>query len=61
VRPFSGTHINPREQQERPFPPQQVAEVVAVACELPTHHGRPLGRFSRTELHPLVIEQGQER
>jgi hypothetical protein len=40
------------------FPPEQVAEVVAVACELPTHHGRPLGRFSRTELHRLVIEQG---
>jgi hypothetical protein len=35
-----------------------VAEVVAVACELPTHHGRPLGRFSRSELHRLVIEQG---
>ena len=40
------------------FPPQQVAEVVAVACELPATHGRPLGRFSRTELHRLVIEQG---
>lgn len=40
------------------FPPQQVAEVVAVACELPTNHGRPLGRFSRTELHRLVLEQG---
>src|SRR4051794_26931161 len=40
------------------FPPQQVAEVVAVACELPARQGRPLGRFSRTELHRLVIEQG---
>jgi DDE superfamily endonuclease len=40
------------------FPPEQVAEVVAVACELPTVHGRPLGRFSRAELHRLVIEQG---
>jgi hypothetical protein len=29
-----------------------------VACELPSVHGRPLGRFSRTELHRLVIEQG---
>jgi hypothetical protein len=29
-----------------------------VACELPATHGRPLGRFSRTELHRLVIEQG---
>ena len=40
------------------FPPQQVAEVVAVACELPARHDRPLGRFSRTELHRLVIERG---
>jgi DDE superfamily endonuclease len=40
------------------FPPEQVAEVVAVACELPVRHERPLGRFSRTELHRLVIEQG---
>jgi hypothetical protein len=40
------------------FSPQQVAEVVAVACELPAKHDRPLSRFSRTELHRLVIEQG---
>jgi DDE superfamily endonuclease len=35
-----------------------VAEVKAMACELPTRHGRPLGRFSRAELHRLVIERG---
>jgi len=29
-----------------------------VACELPARHDRPLGRFSRTELHRLVVEQG---
>lgn len=29
-----------------------------MACELPARHDRPLGRFSRTELHRLVIEQG---
>ncbi|MEZ5123776.1 MAG: TetR family transcriptional regulator [Solirubrobacterales bacterium] len=29
-----------------------------MACELPLKHDRPLGRFSRTELHRLVIEQG---
>src|SRR4051812_12700886 len=40
------------------FPPEQVADVVAVACELPASHERPLGRFSRTELHRLVIEEG---
>jgi hypothetical protein len=40
------------------FPPQQVAEVKAIACELPVTHGLALGRFSRTELHKLVIERG---
>jgi hypothetical protein len=40
------------------FPPQQVAEVKAIACELPATHGLPLSRFSRTELHRLVIERG---
>jgi transposase len=40
------------------FPPEQVAGVKALACELPATHGLPLGRFSRTELHRLVIERG---
>ena len=40
------------------FPPQQVAEVKAIACELPLTQGLPLSRFSRTELHRLVIERG---
>jgi len=32
--------------------------VRAIACELPATHGLPLGRFTRTELHRLVIERG---
>ena len=40
------------------FPPEQVAEVKALACELPATHGVPLGRFSRTELHRLVVQRG---
>jgi len=32
--------------------------VKALACELPATHGLPLGRFSRTELHRLVIARG---
>jgi len=32
--------------------------VKALACQLPATHGLPLGRFSRTELHRLVIERG---
>jgi hypothetical protein len=40
------------------FPPQQVAEVKAIACELPATRGLPLSKFSRVELHRLVIERG---
>jgi hypothetical protein len=39
------------------FPPHEVAQVKAVACELPTTHGVPLSRFSRSELHRFVVEQ----
>src|SRR5436305_2249482 len=40
------------------FPPEQVAEVKAIACELPATTGLPLSKFSRVELHRLVIERG---
>lgn len=40
------------------FPPEEIAEVKAVACELPKHQGVPLSRFSRSELHRFVIERG---
>src|SRR3954451_4247263 len=39
------------------FPPQQVAQVKAVACELPREAGVALSRFSRAELHRLVVER----
>ena len=29
-----------------------------MACELPRAEGVPLSRFSRTELHRLVVERG---
>jgi DDE superfamily endonuclease len=40
------------------FPPEQIAEVKALACELPIREGLPLSRFSRTELHRLVVQRG---
>jgi DDE superfamily endonuclease len=40
------------------FPPEEVALVKAIACGLPREHGLPLSRFSRAELHRLVIERG---
>lgn len=39
------------------FPPEEVAQVKAIACELPKTHGLPLSRFSRAELHRFVVEQ----
>jgi len=39
------------------FPPDEVAQVKAVACELPKTHGVALSRFSRSELHRFVVEQ----
>ncbi len=40
------------------FPPEEVAQVKAIACELPKEQGVPLSRFSRTELHRFVVERG---
>ena len=40
------------------FPPEEVAQVKAIACELPKELGLPLSRFSRSELHRFVIERG---
>jgi hypothetical protein len=39
-------------------PPEEVARVKAIACELPRTQGVPLSRFSRAELHRLVVERG---
>ncbi len=39
------------------FPPEQIAEVKAVACE-PPDQGAPLSRRSGTDVHRLVIERG---
>ena len=40
------------------FPPQELAAVKAIACELPASEGVPLSRFSQSELHRLVPERG---
>jgi hypothetical protein len=39
------------------FPPEQIAEVKAVACEPPAE-GAPLSRRSTADVHRLVIERG---
>lgn len=39
------------------FPPEEVAQVKAIACELPQTRGLPLSRFSRSEIHRFCVEQ----
>ena len=46
------------EAGRRLFPPRVVAEVKALACELPAELGLPLSRFSRAELRRHVLEAG---
>lgn len=40
------------------FPPAQVAEIKALACELPAESGRPLSRWSAAELAQQAVERG---
>ncbi len=45
-RRLDGLHDQPRSGRPRGvFPPHEVAQVKAVACELPKTHGLPLSRF----------------
>ena len=46
-RRLEGLEDRKRTGRPRRFPPEQVAEVKAIACELPRQHGVPLSRFSR--------------
>ena len=40
------------------FPPAQVAEVKALACELPAQSGVPLARWSAAEIARAAVERG---
>src|SRR5687768_2679574 len=53
-----GLKDRPRSGRPRRFPPQEVAQVKAIACELPRSQGVPLSHFSGAELHRLVVERG---
>jgi transposase len=55
---LEGLEDQARSGRPRRFPPQEVAEVKVIACELPARHDLPLSRFSRVELHRLVLERG---
>src|SRR5215207_7710971 len=40
------------------FPPAQIAEVKALACELPAQSGTPLSRWSTAEIARAAIQRG---
>ena len=55
---LTGCEISRARAARAVFPPEQVAQVKAIACELPAQHGLALSRFSRAEVHKLVVERG---
>lgn len=55
---WQGLKIKRGQVARAAFPPEEVAQVKAIACELPKDLGVPLSRFSRAELHRFVIERG---
>jgi hypothetical protein len=55
---LTGCEISRARAARAVFPPEQVAQVKAIACELPAQHGLALSRFSRAEIHQLVVERG---
>jgi hypothetical protein len=55
---LQGSRIERGRAARAVFPPEQIAEVKAIACALPRTQGVPLSRFSRAELHRLVVERG---
>jgi transposase len=55
---LQGLEERPRPGRPRRFPPAQVAEVKALACELPAQTGVPLSRWSAAELAVEAVKRG---
>jgi len=55
---YAGLRDRPRPGRPRVFAAAVVAEVKAIACELPATRGVPLGRWSLAELREEVIASG---
>lgn len=55
---YAGLRDRPRPGRPRGFAAAVVAEVKAIACELPATRGVPLGRWSLAELREEVIASG---
>jgi transposase len=55
---LAGLDERPRPGRPRWFPPAEIAEVKALACELPAQTGRPLSRWSAAELAREAVARG---
>jgi transposase len=55
---LAGLEDQPRSGRPPDFSPQVVAEVKALACELPATSGVPLSRYSTSEIAREVIDRG---
>src|SRR4051812_24085838 len=53
-----GLEERPRPGRPRRFPPAQVAEVKALACEIPARSGVPLSRWSAAEIAREATRRG---
>ena len=53
-----GLEDRPRPGRPRRFSPAQIAEVKALACELPAQSGTPLSRWSTAEIARAAIQRG---
>jgi transposase len=50
----------PRPGRPPDFPPEQVTQAKAVACERPAQKGKPLSRFSLSEIRTWLVEEQTE-
>jgi transposase len=55
---LAGLEEHPRPGRPGDFPPELVAQVKALACELPATHDLPLSRWSTTDLAQYVSRSG---
>jgi hypothetical protein len=55
---YRGWRIVPERAGPGAFPPEAVAEVKAIACQLPSERGVPLSRFSSAEIAREAITRG---
>ena len=49
---------SPRSGAPDKFTPEQLCQIIAIACEKPEDHGRPVTHWTHWELAEVVVEEG---